>query len=251
VVVVHHFPTLGIIPSEIIGTAILILLGDGVVAAVLLANSKAQNSGWIVITFGWGMAVMVAVYAVGFFDGAHLNPAVTLGFWIHGSIDGSQAIKYWIGEMIGAMVGAFLVFLTYFLHWRDTEDPGLKLAVFSTGPAIRNYGWNLITEIIGTFVLIFGVLTITGPWNVFSGADLAPLLIGLLVLSIGLSLGGPTGYAINPARDLGPRIMHAILPIPGKGGSDWEYSWVPVLGPLIGGALGAIFFDAVFGSAPF
>jgi glycerol uptake facilitator protein len=143
------------------------------------------------------------------------------------------------------------VYLTYFLHWRDTEDPGLKLAVFSTGPAIRNYGWNLFTEIVGTFVLVFGVLTITGPWNVFSGADLAPLLIGLLVFSIGLSLGGPTGYAINPARDLGPRIMHAILPIPGKGGSDWAYSWVPVLGPLIGGALGAIFFDAVFGSAPF
>lgn len=246
-----HFPTLGIVPSEIIGTAILILLGDGVVAAVLLNKSKAQNSGWIVITFGWGMAVMVAVYAVGFFDGAHLNPAVTLGLWIHGSIDGGMAVKYWIGEMIGAMVGAFLVYLAYFLHWSETEDPGLKLAVFSTGPAIRNYGWNLITEIIGTFVLVLGVLTITGPWNVFSGADLAPLLIGLLVLAIGLSLGGPTGYAINPARDLGPRIMHAILPIPGKGGSDWSYSWVPVLGPLIGGALGAIFFDAVFGSAPF
>jgi glycerol uptake facilitator protein len=252
VVAVHlHFPTLGIIPSEIIGTALLILLGDGVVAAVLLNQSKAQNSGWIVITFGWGMAVMVAVYAVGFFDGAHLNPAVTLGIWIHGGIDGSQAWHYFIGEFIGAMVGAFLVFLAYFLHWSETEDPGLKLAVFSTGPAIRNYGWNLVTEIIGTFVLVFGVLTITGPWNVFSGADVGPLLIGLLVFAIGLSLGGPTGYAINPARDLGPRIMHAILPIPGKGTSDWAYAWVPVLGPLIGGALGAIFFDAVFGSAPF
>jgi glycerol uptake facilitator protein len=252
VVAVHlHFPTLGIIPSEIIGTAILILLGDGVVAAVLLNQSKAQNSGWIVITFGWGMAVMVAVYAVGFFDGAHLNPAVTLGIWIHGGIDGNQAWHYFIGEFIGAMVGAFLVFLAYYLHWSETEDPGLKLAVFSTGPAIRNYGWNLVTEIIGTFVLVFGVLTITGPWNVFSGADVGPLLIGLLVFAIGLSLGGPTGYAINPARDLGPRIMHAILPIPGKGTSDWAYAWVPVLGPLIGGALGAIFFDAVFGSAPF
>jgi glycerol uptake facilitator protein len=251
-VVVHlKFPTLGIIPSEIIGTAILILLGDGVVAAVLLNQSKAQNSGWIVITFGWGMAVMVAVYAVGFFDGAHLNPAVTLGIWIHGGITGSHAIKYWIGEFIGAMIGAVLVYLAYFLHWSETEDPGLKLAVFSTGPAIRNYAWNLVTEIIGTFVLVFGVLTITGPWNVFSGADLAPLLIGLLVFSIGLSLGGPTGYAINPARDLGPRIIHALLPIPGKGTSDWSYAWVPVLGPLIGGAIGAIFFDIVFGSAPF
>jgi glycerol uptake facilitator protein len=251
VVVAVHFPTLGIIPSEIIGTALLILLGDGVVAGVLLAKSKAENSGWIVITFGWGMAVTFAVYAVGYFDGAQLNPAVTLGVWIHGGIDGSQAIKYWIGEFIGAGIGAFLVFIAYYLHWSETEDPGLKLAVFSTGPAIRNYAWNLITEIIGTFVLVFGVLTITGPWNVFSGADLAPLLIGLLVFAIGLSLGGPTGYAINPARDLSPRIMHAILPIPGKGGSDWSYAWVPVLGPLIGGALGAIFFDAVIGSAPF
>jgi glycerol uptake facilitator protein len=245
-----HFPTLGIIPSEIIGTALLILLGDGVVAAVLLNKSKAQNSGWIVITFGWGMAVTFAVYAVGFFSGAHLNPAVTLGFWIHGTIDGSMAIKYWIGEMIGAMVGAFLVYLAYFLHWSETEDPGLKLAVFSTGPAIRNYAWNLVTEIIGTFVLVFGVLAIIAPWNSFNSVDLAPLLIGLLVFAIGLSLGGPTGYAINPARDLGPRIMHALLPIPGKGSSDWSYSWVPVLGPLIGGALGAIFFDIVWGSFP-
>ena len=249
-VVVHiKFPHLGIVPSEIIGTGMLILLGDGVVAAVLLAKSKAENSGWIVITFGWGMAVMVAVYSVGFFSGAHLNPAVTLGLWIHGSINGSMAWKYFLGEMIGAMVGAFLVYLAYFLHWKDTEDPGLKLAVFSTGPAIRNYAWNLITEIIGTFVLVFGVLAITGPWNALT-SGFAPLLIGLLVLSIGLSLGGPTGYAINPARDLGPRIIHAVLPIPGKGGSDWQYAWVPVLGPLIGGALGAIFYDAVFASAP-
>ena len=247
--VVLHFPHLGIIPAEIIGTGLLILLGDGVVAAVLLAKSKAENSGWIVITFGWGMAVAMAVYAVGFFSGAHLNPAVTLGFWIHGTITGAQAWKYFVGEMIGAMVGAFLVWITYYLHWRDTEDPGLKLAVFSTGPAVRNYAWNLVTEIIGTFVLVFGVLAIIGPWNAIT-SGLAPLLIGLLVFAIGLSLGGPTGYAINPARDLGPRIMHAILPIPGKGGSDWSYAWVPVLGPLIGGALAAIFFDAVFGSAP-
>lgn len=248
-VVAIHLPHLGIVPSEIIGTGTLILLGDGVVAAVLLAKSKAENSGWIVITFGWGMAVMVAVYAVGFFSGAHLNPAVTLGVWIHGGIDGGQAIKYWIGEFIGAMVGAFLVYIAYFLHWKDTEDPGLKLAVFSTGPAIRNYAWNLVTEIIGTFVLVFGVFAITAPWNALT-SGLSALLIGLLVFAIGLSLGGPTGYAINPARDLGPRIMHAILPIPGKGGSDWQYAWVPVLGPLIGGALAAIFFDAVFGSAP-
>ena len=250
VLVVVHKPHLGIVGSEIIGTGLLILLGDGVVAAVLLAKSKAENSGWIVITLGWGMAVMVGAYSVGPFSGAHLNPAVTLGLWIHGSITGSMAWKYFLGEMIGAMIGAFLVFRTYYLHWRDTEDPGLKLACFSTGPAIRNYGWNVLTEIVGTFVLVFGILAIGAPWQANNASGLTTLLVGLLVLGIGLSLGGPTGYAINPARDLGPRIMHAILPIPGKGGSDWSYSWVPVLGPLIGGALGAIFFDAVIGSAP-
>jgi glycerol uptake facilitator len=237
---------LSTIGGEIIGTALLILLGDGVVAAVVLAKSKAENSGWIVITFGWGMAVMVAVYAVGRFTGAHLNPAVTLGLFINGSYHGAGLfIKYIVGEMLGAMLGAGLVFASYYLHFRDTEDPGLKLAVFSTGPAIRNYTANIITEIIGTFVLVFGVLTIGDAGNkIVSG--LTPLLIGLLVFSIGLSLGGPTGYAINPARDLGPRIMHAILPIPGKGPSDWAYAWIPVLGPLIGGALGALAFQAFF-----
>jgi glycerol uptake facilitator protein len=250
VLVVIHKPHLGIVGSEIIGTGLLILLGDGVVAAVLLAKSKAENSGWIVITLGWGMAVMVGAYSVGPFSGAHLNPAVTLGVWIHGGIDGSQAWKYFLGEFIGAMIGAFIVFLTYYLHWRDTEDPGLKLAVFSTGPAIRNYAWNLLTEIVGTFVLVFGIFAIGAPWQANNASGLTTLLVGLLVLGIGLSLGGPTGYAINPARDLGPRIMHAILPIPGKGGSDWSYAWVPVLGPLIGGALAAIFFDAVIGSSP-
>src|SRR5947209_5387622 len=243
-----HFPHVGIVSSEIIGTALLILLGDGVVAAVLLAKSKAENSGWIVITFGWGMAVAMAVYAVGngtLFSGAHLNPAVTLGFWIHGTINGSQAWKYFVGEMIGAMVGAFLVFLSYYLHWRDTEDPGLKLAVFSTGPAIRNYAWNLLTEIIGTFVLFFGVLFLTAPWNTYT-SGITPLLIGLLVFAIGLSLGGPTGYAINPARDLGPRIAHALLPIAGKGNSEWGYAWIPVAGPIIGGLIAAFLYKAVW-----
>ena len=232
-----------IIPAEIIGTAILILLGDGVVAAVLLNHSKAQNSGWIVITWGWGMAVMVAVYAVGQFSGAHLNPAVTVGLWINGNIDAGDVPQYFIGEFVGAMVGATLVFLAYYQHFAATEDPGLKLAVFSTGPAIRNTGWNLVTEIIGTTVLVLGVLGITDPGNKGVGtASLGGLLVGLLVLVIGLSLGGPTGYAINPARDLGPRIMHAILPIPGKGPSDWGYSWIPVVGPLIGGAIGALIY---------
>jgi glycerol uptake facilitator protein len=234
---------LSTIGAEIIGTAILILMGDGVVAAVLLNHSKAQNSGWIVITFGWGMAVMIAVYAVGQFSGAHLNPAVTVGFWVNGNIDAGDVPKYFIGEFIGAMVGATLVFLAYFQHFAATEDPGLKLAVFSTGPAIRNPVWNLITEILGTMMLLVGVLGITDPGNKGVGtASLGGLLVGLLVLAIGLSLGGPTGYAINPARDLGPRIMHAILPIPGKGPSDWSYAWIPVVGPILGGILGALIY---------
>jgi glycerol uptake facilitator protein len=234
---------LSIIGAETIGTAILILLGDGVVAAVLLNHSKAQNSGWIVITFGWGMAVMVAVYAIGQFSGAHLNPAVTVGLWVNGNIDGGDVPKYLIGEFLGAMIGATLVFLSYFQHFGETEDPGLKLAVFSTGPAIRNPVWNLTTEIVGTMILLVGVLGITDPGNKGVGtASLGGLLVGLLVLAIGLSLGGPTGYAINPARDLGPRIMHQILPIPGKGPSDWGYSWVPVVGPIIGGIIGALIY---------
>jgi glycerol uptake facilitator protein len=238
---------LSIIGAETIGTALLILLGDGVVAAVLLNKSKAQNSGWIVITFGWGFAVMAGAYAVGQFSGAHLNPAVTLGLWINGNIDGGAAWHYWIGEMLGAMLGATLVWAAYYLHWSETEDPGLKLAVFSTGPAIRNYAANLVTEIIATCVLVFGILAIVDPGNkgpASSGLNI--LLIAFLVVGIGLSLGGPTGYAINPARDLGPRIMHAILPIPGKGTSDWSYAWVPVLGPLLGGAIGSLLYGAFY-----
>ncbi len=228
---------MSIIGAETIGTALLILLGDGVVAAVLLNKSKAQNSGWIVIAFGWAFAVMVGAYAVGQFSGAHLNPAVTVGLWISGAVEGGDVPEYFIGEFLGAMIGAFLVFLAYYQHFGETEDPGLKLAVFSTGPAIRNVGWNMITEIIGTFVLVFGILAIAA--NAAPGeSGLTILLIAFLVGGIGLSLGGPTGYAINPARDLGPRIMHAVLPIPGKGTSDWGYSWIPVVGPLIGGALG-------------
>ena len=215
---------LGIIPSEIIGTALLILLGDGVVAAVLLTKSKARELGLDRHHLRVGHGGDVRRVRRRVLHRRASEPGGDAGFWIHGTIDGAQAIKYLIGEFIGAMVGAVLVFLAYYLHWSETEDPGLKLAVFSTGPAIRNYAWNLVTEIIGTFVLVFGVLSIIAPWNtVLPGADLAPLLIGLLVFAIGLSLGGPTGYAINPARDLGPRIMHAILPIPGKGGSDWAY----------------------------
>jgi glycerol uptake facilitator protein len=230
--------------GEFIGTMLLIILGDGVVAGVLLRNSKAENSGWIVITLGWGMAVAVAVYCVGQFSGAHINPAVTLGFAITGQFDWAMVPGYIIAQLLGAFVGAVIVYLAYLPHWVETADPGLKLGVFSTAPAIYNTPANIITEVIGTFVLVFGVFGIIA--NDLAGG-LAPLLIGLLVLGIGLSLGGPTGYAINPARDLGPRIAHAVLPIAGKGGSDWGYAWIPVVAPIIGGILGALAFTLLFG----
>jgi len=231
--------------GELIGTMILIILGDGVVANVLLKKSKGQDSGWIVITTGWAFAVAVAVYAVGWVSGAHINPAVTIGLAAIGKFPWSQVPGYILAQMIGAFLGAVIVFLAYLLHWAETDDQGAKLAVFSTGPAIRNYPLNLLTEIIGTFVLVLGVLAITDSHNALS-SGLAPLLVGILVWGIGLSLGGPTGYAINPARDLGPRIAHALLPIPGKGGSDWAYAWVPVVGPVVGGILGALFYAAVW-----
>jgi glycerol uptake facilitator protein len=233
---------LSIFGAEVIGTAILILLGNGVVAGVLLNLSKAQNAGWIVITFGWGMGVAVAVYAVGQFSGAHINPAVTLGFAAIGNTEWGDVPEYLAGEFVGAFIGATLVWLAYLNHWGATEDPGLKLACYSTAPAIRNPAANLITEVIGTFLLVFGVLAIVANEAPLE-TGLAALLIGLLVFGIGLSLGGPTGYAINPARDLGPRIMHQILPIAGKGPSDWSYAWIPVVGPIVGGVLGALAFD--------
>ena len=236
---------MGIFGAEVIGTALLILLGNGVVACVLLNLSKGQNSGWIVITFGWGMAVMVAVFAVGQFSGAHLNPAVTVGFAVAGTTEWGDVPEYFAGEFVGAFIGATLVWLAYLDHWRETEDPGLKLACFSTAPAIRNPVSNIITEVIGTFVLVFGVLAIFAN-EATAATGLGGLIVGLLVLGIGLSLGGPTGYAINPARDLGPRIMHAILPIAGKGDSDWSYAWVPVVGPIIGAVLAGAAFELFF-----
>jgi glycerol uptake facilitator protein len=234
--------------GEFIGTMILIILGDGVVAGVLLRNSKAENSGWIVITFGWGLGVAVAVYCVFQFSGAHINPAVTISLAVTGQFAGAfsgwgAAIGYIIAQFLGAFVGAVIVWLAYLAHWGETEDEGLKLGVFCTAPAIYNTPANVITEIIGTFVLVFGILGIFGN-DLAPG--LAPLLVGLLVVGIGLSLGGPTGYAINPARDLGPRIAHAVLPIAGKGGNDWGYSWIPVVGPIIGGILGAVLFGLLF-----
>ncbi len=236
---------MSILGAEIIGTAILILLGDGVVAAVLLNKSKAQNGGWIVITFAWGLAVAIAVFAVGQFSGAQINPAVTIGTAVIGSTEWGDVPSYIIGQFIGAFLGALLVWLAYLPHWEETEDPGLKLAVFCTAPAIRNTPANLLCEIIGTMMLLFGVLAL-GADDATVATGLVPLLVGLLVVVIGMSLGGPTGYAINPARDLGPRIMHAILPVAGKGPSDWGYSWVPVVGPIIGGIIGAVLFDAFY-----
>jgi glycerol uptake facilitator protein len=238
--------------AEVFGTAVLILLGDGVVAGVLLAKSKAQNSGWIVITWAWGLAVFCGVVVAGPLSGAHLNPAVTLGLAVMEAMkQGSTGITwetvppYIAGEFIGAMIGATLVSIHYWDHFKATEDKGLKLAVFSTAPNIRNYPLNLVSETIGTFVLVFVIFAFGQPHSL-APATVGALPVALLIVVIGLSLGGTTGYAINPARDLGPRIVHAVLPIPGKGGSDWEYSWVPVVGPLIGGALAAIVYNVAF-----
>jgi glycerol uptake facilitator protein len=225
---------------------ILIILGDGVVANVVLQKTKGQNSGWIVITTGWALAVTVAVYAVNSFSGAHLNPAVTIGLAAIGKFSWAQVPGYIAAQMLGAFLGAVIVWLAYLPHWEATEDQGGKLAVFCTGPAIRRPAANLLTEIIGAAVLVAGVLAILRPENLVPNSGFekgfAPALVGVLVWAIGLSLGGPTGYAINPARDLGPRLAHAVLPIAGKGGSDWSYAWVPIAGPVLGGVIGAVFF---------
>lgn len=224
---------------ETLGTATLLLLGCGVVATAILRDSKGFGGGWLLINFGWGLAVYMGVY-VAFPTGAHLNPAVTVSQLMVGNITGGQAIFYFLGELLGAFLGAVVAWLAFKQHFDIEEDAGAKLAVFSTGPAIRSYGWNLVTEIIGTFVLIFLILVSGG-----TPSQVGPLFVALVVVGIGNSLGGPTGYAINPARDLGPRIAHAILPIPGKGSSDWGYSWVPIVGPIIGSVLATLLFQAV------
>lgn len=228
--------------AELIGTALLILLGDGVVAGVVLRGTKNENAGWIVVTFGWALAVTFAIYAVGGISGAHLNPAVTIALAATGSSDWAQAPWYLAGQMAGAFLGACLVYLHYLPHWARTDDPGAKLAVFCTGPAIRHTPANFISEFIGTFVLMFGISAIGA--NRFA-EGLNPMVVGALVLAIGISLGGTTGYAINPARDLGPRLAHALLPIPGKGDSGWGYAWIPVAGPIAGGLAGAFVSDAL------
>ena len=248
--------------AEFAGTLILILLGSGSVANVVLNKSKGQNGGWIVITAGWGFGVALAVYSVGRISGAHINPAVTIALASVGEFDWTLVPLYVCAQTAGAFAGAVLVYLTYLPHWAVTDDPGVKLAIFSTGPAVRKPLANLMTEIIGTIMLVFGVLSLVSVSAGIAapeGTDVAalslhetmvaglssyitPMLVGILVFSIGLSLGGPTGYAINPARDLGPRLAHALLPIPGKGPSDWSYASVPIVGPIIGGIAGAALF---------
>ncbi|GAB6179679.1 glycerol uptake facilitator protein GlpF [Desulfotomaculum defluvii] len=229
--------------AEIIGTMILIILGNGVVAGVLLKKSKAENSGWIVITAGWGLAVAIAAYAVGGFSGAHLNPALTIALATIGNFPWSDVPTYILAQFIGAFLGSVIVWLHYLPHWQETPDQAAKLGIFCTGPGIRNTVGNLLSEVIGTFILVLGILAIGA--NKFADG-MNPFVVGLLILAIGLSLGGPTGYAINPARDLGPRIAHAVLPIAGKGHSDWGYAWIPVVGPIIGGVLGAVFYATFF-----
>ncbi len=235
---------------EVMGTAMLLLLGCGVVANAILPKTKGFNGGWLLINFGWGLGVFAGVF-VAAKSGAHINPAVTLGLIANGAdnFGGEAALEinfvntllYIAAQMLGAFIGAVLAWAAYKTHFDQDADPAVKLGVFSTGPEIRNYGWNFVTEVIGTFVLVFTILAFGNAPN-----ELGPLAVALLVVGIGASLGGPTGYAINPARDLGPRIAHFVLPIPGKGSSDWAYSWVPVAGPAVGGILGGLLAAAVF-----
>jgi len=240
--------------AEFIGTALLILLGNGVVANVVLRKTKGEGSGWIVIAFGWGMAVFVAVFCVSDSSGAHINPAVTVGLAAAGKFPWTSVPSYIVAQMLGAFLGGVLVYLSYRDHYAVTDDQSAKLATFGTGPQIRGVASNFFSELVGTFVLVFAVLSMAAPELRFEdGVQTIPgltlgqiglgaigaLPVGLLVLAIGLSLGGTTGYAINPARDLGPRIAHALLPIPGKGDSDWRYAWIPVVAPLTGGVLAA------------
>ena len=229
--------------SKAMGSALLLLLGCGVVANVVLAKSKGFDGGWLLISFGWGLGVFAGVYAAAL-SGAHLNPAVTVGLWVAGEdfatdvpATAGNFLVYLAAQLVGAFIGATLTFVAYKRHFDAEKDPESKLAVFATGPAIRSYGWNTATEAIATFVLVYVVLVFG---NTPSG--LGPLAVAMLVVGIGASLGGPTGYALNPTRDLGPRIAHALLPIPGKGSSDWGYSWVPIVGPVLGGAIAGLMY---------
>lgn len=233
---------MGMYFGEFVGTMILILLGNGVNMNTSVKGSYAKGSGWIVVATGWGFAVAMAVYATGWVSGAHINPAVTVALAVTGAFDWGLVPGYIIAQILGAMAGATLAYLMFKNHMDQEEDPGTKLGVFSTGGAIPDTKWNFVSEVIGTFVLVFGILGIGHANNQMAPAA-APLLVGILVWSIGLSLGGATGYAINPARDLGPRIAHAILPIKGKGGSNWSYAWIPVVAPIVGGTIGALLYN--------
>ncbi|WP_373470930.1 MIP/aquaporin family protein [Carnobacterium alterfunditum] len=228
--------------SEFLGTMILVLLGDGVVAAVSLKKSKAEGAGWVAITLGWGAAVTIGVYVAGSMGPAHINPAVTLAMAIIGNFEWALVIPFILAQTAGAFVGAGLVWLTYLPHFKETKDQASILGIFATGPAIRHTVSNVISEIIGTFVLVFALMMFGK--NIFADG-LNPLVVGILVLSIGLSLGGATGYAINPARDLGPRLAHQFLPIPNKGASDWAYSWIPVAAPMAGGVIAALLYMVI------
>jgi len=236
---------MNVVVRELIGKMVLVLLGGGVVANVTLEKSKGYNSGWIVIAAGWGFAVAIAVYIAGWASDAHINPAVTLGMAAIGKLALASVPIYLAGQFLGGFLGAVLVWLSYLPHWSATADGEAKLGVFCTAPAIRHGASNLLCEIIGTAVLLLGVLGINNVNNGLAGG-IGPYAIGILVFSIGLSLGGPTGYAINPARDLAPRLAHAMLPIAGKGGSDWSYAWVPVVGPIVGGVVGAVLYHVLF-----
>jgi glycerol uptake facilitator protein len=229
--------------GEFIGTMLIILFGGGVVAGSVLKGTKSENNGWMIICLAWGAGVALAVYAAGNISGAHLNWAVTLGLALAGDFDWGKVPGYLLAQLLGAFAGGVIVWLHYGPHWKNTDNPAAKLAIFSTGPAIRNYAANLISEIIGTFILLFALMILGA--NKFS-QGLNPLVIGGLIAAIGFSFGGTTGFAINPARDLGPRLAHFLLPIPGKGKSDWAYSWVPVAGPVIGGTTGTLAYKALF-----
>ncbi|MEW8956863.1 MIP/aquaporin family protein [Clostridium sp.] len=229
--------------AELLGTMLLVFLGNGVVANVVLKKSKAEGSGWLTISWGWALAVVIPVFMFGAISGAHFNPAVTIALATIGKFPWNSVAPYLAAQFIGAFLGGTLVLLFFYPHYKETEDKGAKLATFSTAPALRNKLWNFVSEALGTFVLVFGILG-TGTAKVAEG--FGPVIVGGIVLAIGICLGGTTGYAINPARDLAPRIAHAILPVPNKGDSDWGYSWVPVIGPIVGGILGAILFSLVY-----
>lgn len=244
--------------AEFFGTMTLLIFGVGVVAGVVLKGTKSNGSGWIVITFGWGLGVAMAVYATGWISGAHINPAVTIAEWSMGTLTFAEMLGYMGAQVAGAFVGAAIILGMYYPHYKAEEDKGAKLATFSTAPEIRHTPANYFSEVVGTFMLLFGIqgifvtmgnFDVTGSGG--AGEAIAPLLVGLLVAVIGMSLGGTTGYAINPARDLGPRLTHFLLPVPDKGDSDWEYSWVPIVGPLIGGPLGALTYHLALGEGDF